>query len=260
MVCHLPQRISPSGGMDKYEENLLRLNHRIRDLIAQVDRLDTKNRKLHNENTVLVEDVARFRSQYALAEEARLQCKSVIEKELERSQQQFEAHQLLKRRYNDLIKEYVAQNHKLKASEANATVRHSRIKRNRVPVEIIGKISDIGKPTAFEERMTTLENRCSALEKELAKAYTIIDDLEFELETIDHLEDLNDQLERQVRDLKVELEKRKREVPFKVLSLSFASTASDADGRHEIDRYAHKMLNWHPLRGSDIAHKSDNFY
>ncbi|XP_052870904.1 paramyosin-like, partial [Anopheles cruzii] len=196
--------------MDKYEENLLRLNHRIRDLIAQVDRLDTKNRKLHNENTVLVEDVARFRSQYALAEEARLQCKSVVEKELERSQQQFEAHQLLKRRYNDLIKEYVAQNHKLKASEANATVRHSRIKRNRVPVEIIGKISDIGKPTAFEERMTTLENRCSALEKELAKAYTIIDDLEFELETIDHLEDLNDQLERQVRDLKVELELQRR--------------------------------------------------
>uniref|UniRef100_A0A182R1N2 Uncharacterized protein n=1 Tax=Anopheles funestus TaxID=62324 RepID=A0A182R1N2_ANOFN len=192
--------------MDKYEENILRLNKKIRDLNTQLDTLDTKNRKLQQENCVLVEDVANFRVQYALAEEGRLRCKTVL-KEITRNAEQYEAHVLLKKRYNDLIHEYVAQNQKLKAYEQSAKeAKQSRAKRKQVPVEIIGNLSDIGKPKAMADKVTSLEHRCSALEKELYKAFATIDDLEFELESIDHLEATNERLERQVKNLKAQLD------------------------------------------------------
>ncbi|XP_052898678.1 uncharacterized protein LOC128305330 [Anopheles moucheti] len=193
--------------MDKYEENILRLNKKIRDLITQLDSLDTKHRKLQQENSVLVEDVADFRVQYALAEEGRLRCKTVLEKEIASNAEQYEAHALLKKRYNDLIHEYIAQNQKLKSYEQSAKeAKQSRAKRKQVPVQIIGNLADIGKPKAMEDKVTTLEHRCSALEKELYKAYDTIDDLEFELESIDHLETTNERLERQVNKLKAQLD------------------------------------------------------
>ncbi|XP_053665811.1 myosin-13 [Anopheles marshallii] len=193
--------------MDKYEENILRLNKKIRDLITQLDSSDTKNRKLQQENSVLVEDVANFRVQYAMAEEGRLRCKTVLEKEIIRNAEQYEAHALLKKRYNDLIHEYIVQNQKLKSYEQSAKeAKQSRAKRKQVPVEIIGNLSDIGKPKALEDKVATLEHRCGALEKELYKAYDTIDDLEFELESIDHLETTNARLERQVKKLNAQLD------------------------------------------------------
>ncbi|XP_053673884.1 myosin-13-like [Anopheles nili] len=191
--------------MDKYEENLLRLNKKIRDLIAQLDTLETKNRKLQLENHVLVEDVAHFRAQYARAEEERMRCKTVLEKEIVNNAQQFEAQALLKKRYNELIQEYVAQNQKLKSFEQNANTKKSRLQRKQVRVEIVGKLSDGSNIKPAEDKMATLENRCSVLEKQLRKAYSTIDDLEFELESIDHLENTNDRLEQQNRDLTAQL-------------------------------------------------------
>uniref|UniRef100_A0A182W8F6 Uncharacterized protein n=1 Tax=Anopheles minimus TaxID=112268 RepID=A0A182W8F6_9DIPT len=200
--------------MDKYEENILRLNKKIRDLITQLDNLDTKNRKLQQENAVLVDDVANFRVLHGLAEEGRLRCKAVLEKEIARNADQYEAHALLKKRYNELIHEYVAQNQKLKFYEQSAKeAKQSRAKRKQVPVEIIGKLSDIEKPKAMENKATSLENRCSALEKELYKAYSTIDDLEFELESIDHLEETTERLERQVKNLKAQLDVCRCEPP-----------------------------------------------
>ncbi|XP_035783389.1 uncharacterized protein LOC118461762 isoform X2 [Anopheles albimanus] len=224
--------------MDKYDENILRLNIKIRDLLTQIDRLESKNRILSNENSVLIEDVANFRAKYGLAEEARLKCKQVAEKELERSQQQHEAYQLLKKRYNELIKEYVAQNQKLQSLESVASTKTTRKRNERIPVEIIGSVSDINKPKALEEKIVTLERRCSALEMELAKAYTMIDDLEFELETVDHLENMNEELERQIKDLKVDLDRYRRFVPSELLSAdtvtsSMQQTPSSLDNLHE---------------------------
>uniref|UniRef100_A0A1S4HCE2 Uncharacterized protein n=1 Tax=Anopheles gambiae TaxID=7165 RepID=A0A1S4HCE2_ANOGA len=188
--------------MNKYEENLLRLNIKIRDLITQLDCSECGSLLLLK-NNVLVEDVASFRAQYALSEEGRLRCKSVLEKEIARNSEQYEAQVLLKKRYNDLIREYVAQNQKLKSYEQNALeVKQSRAKRKQAPVEIIGKLSDIGKPKAIEDKVASLEHRCSVLEKELYKAYATIDDLEFELESIDHLENTNERLEQQIKVLK----------------------------------------------------------
>ncbi|EDO63453.1 AGAP010094-PA, partial [Anopheles gambiae str. PEST] len=192
--------------MNKYEENLLRLNIKIRDLITQLDCSECGSLLLLKENNVLVEDVASFRAQYALSEEGRLRCKSVLEKEIARNSEQYEAQVLLKKRYNDLIREYVAQNQKLKSYEQNALeVKQSRAKRKQAPVEIIG-LSDIGKPKAIEDKVASLEHRCSVLEKELYKAYATIDDLEFELESIDHLENTNERLEQQIKVLKAQLD------------------------------------------------------
>uniref|UniRef100_A0A182NNP8 Uncharacterized protein n=1 Tax=Anopheles dirus TaxID=7168 RepID=A0A182NNP8_9DIPT len=155
--------------MDKYEENILRLNKKIRTALLLVE---TKNRKLKQENHVLVEDVANFRVQFAQAEDGRLRCKAVLEKEVARSHEQHEAQLLLKKRYNDLIREYVAQNEKLKAAEhaqAKEVNKQSRLKRKQPPVEIIG-----------EESLIHLQ--------------------------IDHLEDTNERLERQVKNLKAQLD------------------------------------------------------
>ncbi|XP_050078498.1 uncharacterized protein LOC126565372 [Anopheles maculipalpis] len=193
--------------MDKYEENILRLNKKIRELITQLDYMETKNRKLRQENSVLVEDVANFRVQYAVAEEGRLRCKSALEKEIVRNAEQYEAQVLLKKRYNDLIQEYVTQNQKLKAFEQSAReAKQSRAKRKQIPVEIIGNLSDIGKPKSAENKIVSLEHRCGVLEKQLYKAYDTIDDLEFELESIDHLEATNERLERQISSLKAQLD------------------------------------------------------
>uniref|UniRef100_A0A182J855 Uncharacterized protein n=1 Tax=Anopheles atroparvus TaxID=41427 RepID=A0A182J855_ANOAO len=169
--------------MDTYEENLLRLNQKIRDLMSQIDSMETKNQKLQQENRVLVEDVANFRVQYAIAEEGRLQCKSVLEKEMVRNREQYESQQLLKKRYNDLIKEYVAQNQKLRVYEAKDNCKQEQQPRKKVSVEIIGKPSEIGNPNALEENVAALESRCASLKKELHKAYAVIEDLEFELES-----------------------------------------------------------------------------
>ncbi|XP_035909811.1 kinesin heavy chain [Anopheles stephensi] len=193
--------------MDKYEENILRLNKKIRELITQLDNMETKNRKLRQENSVLVEDVANFRIQYATAEEGRLRCKSALEKEIVRNAEQYEAQVLLKKRYNDLIHEYVTQNQKLKAYEQSAReAKQSRAKRKQVPVEIIGNLSDVGKPKTTENKVASLEHRCGVLEKQLYKAYDTIDDLEFELESIDHLEATNERLERQIKSLTAQLD------------------------------------------------------
>ncbi|XP_050084678.1 uncharacterized protein LOC126570746 [Anopheles aquasalis] len=226
---------APTIEMDKYDENILRLNIKIRDLLTQIDRLESKNRILSNENSVLIEDVANFRAKYGLAEEARLKCKEVAEKELERSQQQHEAYQLLKKRYNELIKEYVAQNQKLQSLESVANTKHTRKRKERIPVEIIGSVTDIDKPKALGEKIVTLESRCSALEKELAKAYSMIDDLEFELETIDHLENMNEELERQIKDLKVELDRYRRFVPSEPLSANTVTSSTHQTPSYSFD-------------------------
>ncbi|XP_058819998.1 thioester-containing protein 1 allele R1-like isoform X2 [Topomyia yanbarensis] len=65
-----------------------------------------------------------------------------------------------------------------------------------------GTVSDIGKNKELEIRCRDLQNRCDRLEKDLTGAYAIIDDLEFELESIDYLENENERLQQEVRHLK----------------------------------------------------------
>lgn len=49
---------------------------------------------------------------------------------------------------------------------------------------IPGKVSDIGKSEQTEKRCLELQSRCDELRKDLTGAYAIIDDLEFELESV----------------------------------------------------------------------------
>ncbi|XP_055641795.1 tropomyosin alpha-1 chain-like [Toxorhynchites rutilus septentrionalis] len=188
--------------MEQHEEEVLRLNRRIRELMTQNDVLDTRNKELDVENRALLEQSANLRKSNNKISHLYVEFRTKLERESIRCEQLHTANEQHKERYRALLSLYVQQSEKVKMLEhsirSTATVR--RI--SQVPVEIIGKVSDIGKSKHAEKRCQELRSKCDELQKELRSAYAIIDDLEFELESVDYLEDENERLQREIKQLR----------------------------------------------------------
>ncbi|XP_038111270.1 uncharacterized protein LOC6046696 [Culex quinquefasciatus] len=180
--------------MDQYEEDILRLNRKIRHLIAQNDTLETRNREVSVLNRALLEENEELKRTHGSTSQLADRCRVELEKMTEQRDQLYAANQKHKERYRALLERHTLQGEKVKTLEHSLQSATATRRIAHVPVEIIGKVSDIGKVKA-------LQDRCQKLEKDLATAYVRIDDLEFEIESIDFLEEENDRLQQEVRRL-----------------------------------------------------------
>ncbi|XP_062551327.1 uncharacterized protein LOC134216470 [Armigeres subalbatus] len=191
--------------MERYEEDIYRLNLRIKQLISRNDLLETQNEKLTEENDALLAENRQLRSENSSLLQHNVQCKIQLEKETAHREELFEANQKHKDRYRVLVDRLSEQTERVKMLEHNLRSAASTRRINHVPVEIIGKVSDIGKNKEYEARCQELQSKCDKLTKDLNGAYAIIDDLEFELESIDYLENENDRLQQEVKRLRSKL-------------------------------------------------------
>ncbi|XP_062704411.1 uncharacterized protein LOC134286757 [Aedes albopictus] len=191
--------------MEQYEEDIYRLNLTIKKLISRNDFLETQNDKLEIENRVLAAENSQLNDANISVSQSNMLNKMQLEKEISQREQLYEANQRHKERYKMLMDRFTEQSEKMKTMEHSLRSAASTKRINHVPVEIIGKVSDIGKSKETEKRCLELQSRCDELRKDLTGAYAIIDDLEFELESIDFLEDEIDRLQQEVKRLRSKL-------------------------------------------------------
>ncbi|EAT43798.1 AAEL004750-PA [Aedes aegypti] len=192
--------------MERYEEDIYRLNLRIKELISRNDLLESQNEQLAIENQALLVENVHLKAETSSLSQSNVQYKMQLEKEIAQREQLYEANQRHKTRYRALLDRFTEQSEKVKMLEHSLRSAASTKRINHVPVEIIGTISDIGKKKEYEKRCQELQSRCDELRKDLTGAYAIIDDLEFELESIDYLEDENDRLQQEVKSLRSKLQ------------------------------------------------------
>lgn len=161
-----------------YEEEIEKLKLEVQQLIAKNQQTLVANLELENE-------VARLRGSLS-------RVSADWEKNLGTSAEQPEtnkAHQELKKKYNDLVLKYKQECSRLRTMEANykANVRSSR---GETSAQVVGDPAD--------------KARIAELETELASAYDVIADLEFEMDNIGHLEFENERLQTELNELKAE--------------------------------------------------------
>ncbi|XP_053691800.1 paramyosin [Sabethes cyaneus] len=188
--------------MEPGEEDILRLNRKIKQLISENDALEGRLQQLENENQALKEEFVPLQKSYSKATEFCVKYKMELEQQTTVKEQLYAANQKHKEHYSRLLGQYSQQReevkvlrHSLKSVEATRRV-------SRVPVEIIGKVSDIGRNEELEKRCQDLQSRCDRLQQDLTGAYAAIDDLEFELESVDYLEAENERLQQEIQHLK----------------------------------------------------------
>ncbi|XP_055550553.1 rho-associated protein kinase 1 [Wyeomyia smithii] len=188
--------------MDPREEDILRLNRKIKQLISENDALETRLQQLQSENRTLREEVGPLQKSYNKATEYCVKYKIELEQQITTREQLYAANQQHKERYRKLLDLYSQQHEKVKVLQHSLKSVETTRRVSRVPVEIIGKLSDIGKNEELEKRCQDLQSRCDRLQQDLAGAYAVIDDLEFELESVDYLEVENERLQQEIRHLK----------------------------------------------------------
>ncbi|XP_058455420.1 uncharacterized protein LOC131432879 [Malaya genurostris] len=209
--------------MQQHEEDLLRLNRKIKQLIGRNDYLETRSAELETENQALKMEADQIRNNNRKLSELALQYKMQLEKETSVREQLYvanqkhkERHRMLLDRYSQSAEEAKVLRHSLKSAVSTRRITH-------VPVEIIGTVSDIGKSKEWEE----LKIKCDRLEKDLSGTYAIIDDLEFELESIDYLEDENERLQQEIKNLRSD---------YRGSNLATEFPAKDADKSSSVQR------------------------
>ncbi|XP_055599984.1 paramyosin [Uranotaenia lowii] len=193
--------------MERYEADILRLNRKIKELISQNDILETRNKQLAAENRALRAEVIELSQSNVSMSQLSVRYKGQLEKETCQKELLYDACQKLKAQHRTLMDRYLQECEKAKTMEHHLRSAASIKRISRVPVELIGKVSDVsGNAGQYEKRCQQLQQRCEELQKDLAGTYTIIDDLEFELESVDFLEDENTRLHQEIIRLRSQVQ------------------------------------------------------
>ncbi|KAL9706134.1 hypothetical protein quinque_009652 [Culex quinquefasciatus] len=138
--------------MDQYEEDILRLNRKIRHLIAQNDTLETRNREVSVLSRALLEENEELKRTHGSTSQLAGRCRVELEKMTEQRNQLYAANQKHKERYRALLERHALQGEKVKTLEHSLQSATATRRIAHVPVEIIGKVSDIGKVKAPQDR------------------------------------------------------------------------------------------------------------
>ncbi|XP_013098394.2 uncharacterized protein LOC106081159 [Stomoxys calcitrans] len=177
---------------------------------AEFEAVQEQNDRLMNENTQLRRELQlknnEERSKSALNVEAKLKAFE-YENDRDRMYEQLEK---LKLKYNQLHVAFVAKVKRCKAFEEvfnrqktlnGLVMKSATAKGQKEPSSLLE-----GRQSENSESVTihTLNEQVTTLKNELAEAYDIIDELEFELESIDILEMENQRLQEELKSIKKE--------------------------------------------------------
>lgn len=173
-----------------YEEEIERLKREVKSLIAKNQQTLVRNLDLENEVVKLRGALSRLSGTI----ESEVGFRKPEPKTAEGNASDNVAYQELKKNYNDLLLKYKSEASRFRAMEANyrATVRNSKEDRASAATE-----KAITYDPADKIRITELE-------KELDVAYDVIEELEFEMESVVHLEQENYRLEKELEELRAE--------------------------------------------------------
>lgn len=176
-----------------YEDEIERLQNQVKELVNKNQQTLTENFRLENENAALKNEVRAFKS---VSKTVPIQSNSSTNSDDYKLL--FQNHQQLKSKYNQLVLDYKQQQQRLKTLEANLkrTQGGSGPRAPSAPLPVTPAVVD--NPAD--------KTRIAELEKELAEAYEVIDELEFEMESIGMLESDNERLQSEIQQLQEELQ------------------------------------------------------
>ncbi|XP_067625617.1 protein Hook homolog 3 [Eurosta solidaginis] len=166
-------------------------------LRAQLDALTAQNTRLQEENNILREGLRKItgdkRSASAINVEAKIEA---LRLEDERDQM-YDSLERLKKKYNKLHGAYIEKVQRCKALE-------DTFKRQKTLSGLVMKsaLNQRGQDLAAKLATENLEKQVAKLRTALDEAYDIIDELDFELESIDYLEQENQRMRNELFTLK----------------------------------------------------------
>ncbi|CAG9798874.1 unnamed protein product [Chironomus riparius] len=177
--------------MCDYEAEILRLNLKIKELMGRVDQNMSRSSRFETENKRLSVEVEQMKEVCSRTSAINVKYKQRLEEEKSLKEELFEGNTKLKRKVNDLSSRCFEQNEHIKMLESNLRrATNVSMRASRVPVKLIGNVSEIIQnvdPTKTQPYVD-LQKKYNELESEHQEALVIIDELEFELGDIDHLE------------------------------------------------------------------------
>ncbi|XP_017465211.1 PREDICTED: girdin [Rhagoletis zephyria] len=166
-------------------------------LRTQLDALTAQNTRLQEENNLLRQKLTRItgdhRSTAAINVEAKIEA---LRLEDERDQM-YDNLERLKKKYNKLHAAYLEKVQRCKALE-------DTFKRQKTLSGLVSKtaLNQRVQELAAKTETVNLEKQVAKLQTALDEAYDIIDELEFELESIDYLEQENQRMRNELFSLK----------------------------------------------------------
>lgn len=182
-----------------FEEEIEKLQLQVKELVNKNQKTLTENLRLESENTALKNELRQSKSS-----------SNPITVQVQRQTTQaatsddynllFQNHQQLKAKYNSLVLDYKQQTQRLKTLEVNFK------RSSQTGPKLATPVAPLPAPIQVPLDNPADKARIAELEKELADAYEVIDELEFEIEGIGMLESDNERLQSEVQQLKEELQ------------------------------------------------------
>ncbi|CRL00573.1 CLUMA_CG013833, isoform A [Clunio marinus] len=185
--------------MNSHDEEVLRLNKKIKQLIWQNEQNMSRSSQLMSENMRLSMTVEELKQISATSSSLNVKYKLQLEQEINEKEALQEANHRLKSKLNKLAVNCNELNQRVKVLEANLK-RKPAIRISQPHVQVVESVSSTIQldNAAFID----LQNRFDKLEAEHNEALNVIDELEFELGDIDYLESETQRLKQENAELK----------------------------------------------------------
>ncbi|KAJ6646491.1 hypothetical protein Bhyg_01702 [Pseudolycoriella hygida] len=190
--------------MANSEQEIFRLNKKIKELLAFSEKTFSQNKQYERENTKLKAELDKLRSDFSRASNQNFQFRFDLEKTTLERDNIFSAHQKQKALLSELMRKHNSQFRQLKKLEDIVAKNHdnllpyAEIYAKRGPVTVIGSIAQLNSDESSDGKVKRLEADIKVLEEELQQSYELIDQLEFEIEEIDYLESENERLQEEL--------------------------------------------------------------
>ncbi|XP_055709219.1 calcium-binding and coiled-coil domain-containing protein 2 isoform X1 [Phlebotomus papatasi] len=206
---------------DKYEEEIFRLNQKIKELFGTAEKVTRENNALFKENKLLNTECVNLRRENMENSTINLQLRLDLEAVTEQRDDLYEANQKLKVGLNRLSERSRTQaetitkmEHMIKSQTAIIKGQAAELKEFKSRPEIIRGLADLPASIAPNRQsdpvlLEQLREEVHSLEEKLDEAYDVIEGLEFELESLDFLEAEHERMEAEIEALKREIRHQK---------------------------------------------------
>ncbi|GAB0093436.1 hypothetical protein DMENIID0001_085770 [Sergentomyia squamirostris] len=203
-----------------YEDEILRLNLKIKELFATAEKVTRQNTTLFRENKLLNTECVTLRRENMENSTINLQLRLDLDAVTSQRDDLYETNQKLKVGINRMAEntrnqaEKISQMEKMIRSQTGIIKKQQHeLKEFKSRPEVIRGLADLpahltrGRQSHHQpaEDHSHLQTELTALEEKLDEAYDVIEGLEFELETLDFLEMEHERMESEIESLKKEI-------------------------------------------------------
>ncbi|XP_059618319.1 nuclear distribution protein nudE-like 1 isoform X1 [Phlebotomus argentipes] len=204
---------------DKHEEEIYRLNVKIKQLFATVEKASRQNSELLNENRLLNAECVNLRRENMENSTINLQLRLDLDAVTSQRDDLYEANQKLKLNVNrlsersrDQAEKIAKMEHMIKSQTSTIRAQSHELRALKSRPEVIRGLADVPGGLARHSTAADLEHvreEMHSLEEKLDEAYDVIEGLEFELESLDFLEAEHERMEDEIEALKREIRQMK---------------------------------------------------